>query len=101
MSVQTVKCVTAFLRHSTSVTGNVRRVAEFDPELVCKAIQINKPTTLVLNHVDYIDWSIHQNNENIGTSFQTKCFVENIEKSIDRKIDLIGFGPDNEDLVEW
>ncbi len=39
----------------TSVTGKVRRIGEFDNEIVKKSILYNKPTTIVLNHVDYLD----------------------------------------------
>ena len=39
----------------TSVTKSVRRVGWFSPELVLKAIQANRPTSIFLNHVDYFD----------------------------------------------
>lgn len=39
----------------TSVTKTVRRVAAFDPEIVRQAIQVNRPTRVILNHVDYFD----------------------------------------------
>ena len=39
----------------TSVTKSVRRVGWFSPEVVRKAIQANRPTSIFLNHVDYFD----------------------------------------------
>lgn len=39
----------------TSVTKSVRRVARFDAEIVRQAIRVNRPTRIVLNHVDYFD----------------------------------------------
>lgn len=43
------------LSEITSVTKSVRRVANFDPEIVREAIQVNRPTRVILNHVDYFD----------------------------------------------
>lgn len=43
------------LSEHTSVTGGLRRVARFDSEVVAKAIQANRPTRIVLNHLDYVD----------------------------------------------
>lgn len=37
----------------TSVTRKVRRVGYFDREIVGKSIKVNKPTKIVLNHMDY------------------------------------------------
>lgn len=62
----------------TSVTKKTRRIAEFDPEIVIRAIMSNRPTTIVLNHVDYI--AENQRNE----------FIKKIETSINQKIDYIG-----------
>lgn len=59
----------------TSVTNKVRRVGLFDPYIVNRAIECNKPSRLVLNHVDYI--------EN----------YKPIAKSINKGIDYIGTGP--------
>jgi len=70
----------------TSVTKKVRRVGEFDPEIVRKAIRYNKPTHIILNHLDYIHSSLR------------KDFVESIEISIKSKIDYIGL--DSEDLCD-
>ena len=42
----------------TTVTGNVRRIAEFDPELVERMIGMCRPDFFCLTHVDYLDSSI-------------------------------------------
>jgi adenylosuccinate synthase len=42
----------------TTVTKKVRRVGRFDPSVVCRAIQVNKPNRIVLNHLDYVDWRV-------------------------------------------
>lgn len=62
----------------SSVTKKTRRIAKFDPEIVKKAIIANRPTKIVLNHLDYVQKS------------QQETFLQNIEKQIDKNIDFIG-----------
>ena len=38
----------------TTVTGKVRRVAEFDREIVKKAILVNRPTQIALQFLNYL-----------------------------------------------
>ena len=64
----------------TTVTNRPRRVAEFDPEIVRSAIAANAPTSVVLNHVDYL-----------GEQWQDS--VERIEASIGRRADWLGVSP--------
>lgn len=71
----------------TSVTGKVRRVAEFDPEIVRSAIIANNPTWVVLNHTDYDEGGFNPS------------VIEDIETSIGRKIDYIGANP--YDITEY
>jgi adenylosuccinate synthase len=74
----------------TSVTKNIRRVGRFSPEIVNRAIQINKPTRVVLNHLDHLcDNKIENRDELI------KSFICKVEMSIKRSIELLGFGPNN------
>lgn len=72
----------------TSVTKHVRRVARFSSEIVRKAIQINNPTKIVLNHLDYICSGDVQNNDTF-----VRKFVINAESALKRKIEYLGFGP--------
>ncbi|MCI0562311.1 MAG: adenylosuccinate synthetase, partial [Nitrososphaera sp.] len=74
----------------TSVTRKVRRVARFDSAVVKEAIQTNAPTTVVLNHVDYVD----------ATCVRTGCithkiesFVRQVESQIGTSIAYVGLGP--------
>lgn len=70
----------------TTVTQKVRRVAQFDPEVVRRAIMINHPTDMVLNHLDYIDGCEEITPAKIA-------YVEKIEAMIDRRIDWLGTSP--------
>jgi len=62
----------------TSVTKNVRRVGQFDSKLVKRAIRYNKPTHIILNHLDYITPSMRHH------------AIKTIEESIGQRIDYIG-----------
>lgn len=73
----------------TSVTKKVRRVARFSSSIVMKAIKVNRPTKIVLNHLDYI------------ASNSTPCrdkilieFINYVEKEIGHPVQYFGFGPD-------
>lgn len=70
----------------TSVTKRVRRVAEFAPEIVKRAISVNDPDIIVMNHLDYIDSTVS------GGELSQKAlsFVEDVEYSIGQHIDLFG-----------
>jgi adenylosuccinate synthase len=73
----------------TSVTKKIRRVGLFDANIVNKAIVINKPTRICLNHLDYVDTQVSLRN------ISTKVFdyINDIENNIGRDIDLIGISP--------
>lgn len=73
----------------TTVTKKVRRVGNFDPALVTRSIAVNAPTRIVLNHADYLDWSIHVRN----TSPVVEKFVADVENAIARRVDWVGTGP--------
>jgi adenylosuccinate synthase len=80
----------------TSVTKAVRRVARFDPDVVRQSIMVNRPTKIVLNHLDYIDASCFASNE---LSEKTAVFVRKIESLIDSSVDYFGFSPSS--LVKY
>lgn len=71
----------------TSVTHKIRRVAQFDPLVVKQAIEVNNPTKIILNHVDYL----HKLDDSKEISLEIINEVEKIEKLINRKIDYLGF----------
>jgi len=73
----------------TTVTNNKRRVAEFDAEVVKRAILVNKPNIIVLNHVDYIDYSCHDLKH---IPNKVSKFINKIAISIGQHIDYVGTG---------
>jgi len=78
----------------TSVTKCVRRVGRFNPEVVRTAIEVNRPTRIVLNHLDYIDWSARSE----GPTFKILQFVKQVNSLIGRSVDYCGYGPSSDAL---
>jgi adenylosuccinate synthase len=76
-------------REFTTVTKKVRRVGQFDPGIVRRAIQVNRPNRIVLNHLDYVDARVHGG----GLTSKAQRFVERIEAEIGQQIDWLGTGP--------
>ena len=72
-----------------SATGRERRVAEFDADIVKKAIQVNQPNIIALNHADYIDYSCHDSDRIPDTVCN---FIKKTSTSIGQQIDYIGTG---------
>lgn len=75
------------LREYTTVTGRLRRVGRFDAVLVGRSIDVNRPTRLVLNHLDYIG-SQQDLDDGRGSLGE---FIRQTENDIGRRIDWLGF----------
>jgi adenylosuccinate synthase len=73
----------------TSATKRIRRVARFDPQIVRRAITVNVPHRIVLNHLDYVDPHAVQQ----GLGAKARQFIKEVESAIDRRIDLVGISP--------
>lgn len=84
-NIVTERANSAFpIEEYTSVTKKLRRVGEFDASIVKKAIIVNQPSKIILNHMDYI----YDTNE--GVTSARKKFIEEVMIGIGRKIDYIG-----------
>lgn len=75
----------------TSVTRKIRRVGRFDSDIVLKAISANRPTRIVLNHLDYVDISSLKNK--MMTDRVTRLIYK-VENGLKTKLDYAGYGPD-------
>lgn len=71
----------------TTVSRKVRRVGRFDPYTVLKAISVNQPTKIFMNHMDYISDGITESDDLLIE------FINNMERMINRGIDYIGLSP--------
>lgn len=76
------------LSEHTTVTKRIRRVAEFDMDVVRRSINTNSPNIIVLNHCDYFDYSI--NNQMFLSDIAESC-VKHIEAQVG-KVDYVGTG---------
>lgn len=72
----------------TSVSKKTRRVARFTADIVRQAIEVNRPTRIVLNHLDYLGEKYAHKEAN-----KVIDFICDVEKSIAAHISLLGFGP--------
>jgi adenylosuccinate synthase len=77
------------LTEYTSVTKQIRRVGRFDADVIKRAIQVNKPNIIVLNHTDYIDYCCH-NSEQLSVSVLE--FINDVEARIGHNIGFVGTG---------
>lgn len=77
------------LQEYTSVTQKLRRVGRFDPNIVKRAINTNKPDVIVMNHVDYFD----KTNKTDKLSKLQETRLTQIETEIQQKINYIGLDP--------
>ena len=77
------------IREYTTVTGRLRRVGIFDPEIVKHALYVNRPTRLVLNHLDYIGNGVDLSDRRSDVG----QFILQIQDDIGREIDWFGFSP--------
>lgn len=78
------------LTEYTTVTGRRRRVARFDVDVVSRAISVNRPDTVFLNHVDYFDYAVH---ERAYLSCQAMEKVHEIESMLGQEVGHVGVGP--------
>jgi adenylosuccinate synthase len=81
------------IEERTTVTNKVRRVARFDWDLVKQAIQINRPTRLALNGLDYIDFSNRAKTDWSQLSQRARQFVHRLEENIEAPVFFLGTGP--------
>ena len=84
-----------YLREYTTVTRRLRRVGYFDPVLVRRALAVNRPTRLVLNHLDYV--GSQEEFDDPGSN--VRSFVRWLANEIGREVDWVGFS--GLGVIEW
>lgn len=78
------------IQEHTTVTKKIRRVGRFDSRVAKAAISHNRPTHIVLNHLDYVDATCCDRQR---LTSRALSFLRNVEASIQRRIDYVGLGP--------
>jgi adenylosuccinate synthase len=84
----------------STVTGRLRRIAEFDMELIRRAVMVNRPTELALHGVDYLDYSNKGVLEYDLLTNETKVFITILENELAIPVTYIGTGPEQNELVD-
>ena len=84
----------------TSVTGRVRRVFEQSPDVLRKAITINKPDQIALMFLDYINSEDFGETDFNKLSKKSRKYVDSLEQGLNVPITLIGTGPHEEDMID-
>jgi len=84
----------------STVTGRLRRVAEFDMELVRRATIVNRPTELALHGVDYLDFANKGVLDYDFLTSETKEFIKHLENELAVPVTFIGTGPEQSELVD-
>ncbi|MGE4063735.1 MAG: adenylosuccinate synthetase [Rhodospirillaceae bacterium] len=73
----------------TTVTKKLRRVGAFDAGLVRRAVEVNRPTRIVLNHLDYVDPLVREGR----VTSKARQFVSAVEAGIGEEISWLGTSP--------
>jgi len=67
----------------------VRRVGRFYAELVVRAIAINQPHRIAMNHLDQVDYEV---TKCAALTDRARAFISRVQESIGRQIDIVGTG---------
>ena len=88
------------VEETTTVTKKIRRVAEFDIEIVKKAILVNRPTQIALQFLNYL-YPLDENKKTWDSlSQEAKIYIESLERDLGVPITLIGTGQSNEAMID-
>jgi len=88
------------LLERTTVTGNVRRVARFDLEIVQRACLFNRPTQLALMFADYLGWTNHAVTAVSKLNATARRFIDDVQEACGAPVTLIGTGPRSVDMID-
>lgn len=88
------------IQEYTTVTKKVRRVFEMNWNRLQYNVMLNKPTQIVLNFAQYIDWNAYQCNNYDSLPIKVKDFIHKIERLTDTPVTMIGTGERNCDMID-
>jgi adenylosuccinate synthase len=85
---------------STTVTNKIRRVGKFDIKIVKKAIEINRPTQIALQFLNYLYPEDENKNKWENLNIKTQKYINRLEKQLGVPITLIGTGESNKAMID-
>ena len=85
----------------TTVTNKVRRIGEWDEELLDNAITLNRPTSIAITFMDYLSPQDEGKTQWGDLSSDTaKRFIRYVESRFRVQVSLIGTGGPNWNIVD-
>ncbi len=84
----------------TTVTKKVRRVFEMNWDRLKYNVMINRPTQIVLNFAQYIDWGAYKCNSYEDLPIKVKDFIHKIEETTNTQVTMIGTGERDCDIID-
>lgn len=88
------------LIEKTTVTKKVRRVCEFDMDMVVDSCKINGATQIALMFIDYIDYRDYGKTKLKDLTKKSRKFIDEVEVATNLPITLIGTGPGYENIID-
>lgn len=88
------------LEEFTTVTGRLRRVAEFDWELASRAVTANRPTALAMHGADYLEFSDRGVTSWDQLGRRSRAFVAELEDRLGVAVQWVFTGPEPGQLVD-
>lgn len=88
------------LEEYTTITKKVRRVFEMNWERLKYNVMINKPTQIVLNFAQYIDWNAYKCKEFNLLPKKVIEFINRIERETNTPVTIIGTGECESDIID-
>jgi adenylosuccinate synthase len=83
-----------------SVTGRLRRAAPFNYDLAKRSIMLNSATQIALTKLDIVFPSDAGKRQFDNLTSDAKGFVNNIEKEVGLKVEVIGTGQELDDIID-
>jgi adenylosuccinate synthase len=83
----------------TSVTKKIRRVGRFDWHLAKKAVQVNGPTMIAINGLDYLDFRNRGTSDYADLTFPAREFVDRLATAIRVPVTMLGTGPSIQEII--
>lgn len=86
-------------RERTTVTKRIRRVCTFSFDGLRDAVAVNGATKLVLNFMQYVDWSDAGCRDFDKLSRKSRDFISRVEEAANLPVVLIGTGALHEEMI--
>jgi adenylosuccinate synthase len=81
------------IEEMTTVTKKLRRVARFDWGLAAKAIRVSRPTRVVINGLDYLDYANKSQHSSSHFTSSAIAFLRRFDETFQVPVALCGTGP--------